>query len=115
MRTLFILFISLFVTPAPEVLAKSFNGTDSLEVLHREVIQLFKNYQVTLPDEPEQDITVNFLLNAKNEIIILDVHGDSANACDYVREVLNYRKVKFDQARQLIQYTITIHLIRDYE
>ena len=88
-------------------------GNDTLTPLKREVVALFNK---NLPDSPEldnQQVTVGFLLNAKNEIIVLDVEGESNAACEYVREVLNFRKVKFNHARQLTRYQITIHLVKD--
>ena len=88
-------------------------GNDTLTSLKREVVGLFNK---NLPDFREfenQQVTVGFLLNAKNEIIVLDIEGENNAACDYVRDTLNFQKVKFDHARQLTRYQITIHLVKD--
>jgi len=63
---------------------------------------------------PMQEVELSFLLNAKNEIVILDITGDSDEVCNYVREVLSYKKVKFRQARQLTSYSIKIQIVSNY-
>ncbi|MEP6646412.1 MAG: hypothetical protein ABJC12_04935 [Saprospiraceae bacterium] len=85
----------------------------SLDVLKKEVTRLIQKNKTRLADMPEQDIEVGFLINAKNELIILDVNGDSTSACEYVKQILNYNKVKFCQAKQLTRYSIKIHLVKE--
>lgn len=115
MKTLLIIFPILFIALASPVIAKTGHETDSLASLQREVLNLFKKNQIDFPDFEFQDVTVGFLINAKNELIVLDTNGDSAAACEYVKEILNYKKVKYKQAKQLTRYTITIHLVKDYQ
>ena len=113
MRTLLILTISLSISALMPLSAIPGIDNDTLIPLKREVVALFNK---NLPDFPElenQQVTVGFLLNAKNEIIVLDIEGENNAACDYVRDTLNFQKVKFDHARQLTRYQITIHLVKD--
>lgn len=91
--------------------ASPVRGNTSLDVLRKEVIKLVQNNSTPVPDVVDQVVTVGFLINAKKELIILDVNGDSAPACEYVKQLLNYNKVKYNQARQLTRYSIKIRLV----
>ena len=86
---------------------------DTLASLQREVTQLFEKHKYDLPQVPPQEVELGFLINAQNEIIITDVRGDSDAACAFVKEVLNYKKLKFNNGRQLTRYAIKIHLLKD--
>ncbi len=106
--TLFLLFllpVSLLATPV--------KGYNSLVVLKKEVESILRKNISQFPDARDQAVTVGFMINAKDELIVLDVDSDSTSACDYVKEVLNYRKVKYCQAKQLTRYTLTIHLVKE--
>ena len=59
-----------------------------------------------------QEVTVRFLINAQNEVVIFETIGDSDAACEHVKEVLNYRQVKFKQAKQLVPYQINIRFVQ---
>jgi hypothetical protein len=112
MRTVTIFFLSIFfslslLNASPE------RGNNSLDVLRNEVVRLFETNTISFPDIKEQDVTVGFLINARNELIVLDISGDCTAACDYVRQVINYHKIKFIEAKQLTRYTITFHLVKE--
>jgi hypothetical protein len=115
MKTFFILFQLLFIAFASPVIAKTGNGADSLEALQREVVQFFNKTWANYPDFGNQNVTVGFLINAKNELIILDMTGENPEACEYVKQILSYQKVKYNQAKQLTRYSITINLVKSEE
>lgn len=106
----FILMIQLAMiaplTASPE------RGVTNLDVLKKEVTKLVQKSTIGFPAITDQEVTVGFLINARNELIILDVNGDSALACAYVKQILNYSKVKYQQGRQLTRYSIKIHLVK---
>ncbi len=109
-----ILFLALFFTvPGLELRAESNPSNSSLSALQRQIYSLFKRTEVSFPEIPEQDVQIGFMINARNEVIVLDINGDSGPACEYVKQVLNFQKVKFTQERQLTRYNITIHLINN--
>ena len=85
---------------------------DTLMMLRREVSSLFYKKAPEYPDIPDQWVKVGFMVNAKNELIVLDVSGDSDTACEYVKQVLNYNKVNYCCAKQLTMYSISIHLVK---
>src|SRR5688572_1507400 len=104
MRFFTLLLLTITLHSTTSLLANQEYGKDSLAALQKEVLQLFHLHRYDFPDINDQVIDVGFMINAKSELIILDVEGESDVACDYVKEVLNYKKLKFNQARQLIRY-----------
>lgn len=114
MKTL-VLLICLLGAFQAEAQPEQRQTPDSLSILQRQVVHLFKKTAVPFPDIPEQDVTIGFLINARNEVIVTDVDGDSDAACDYVKEVLNYQRVKFFQPRQLTRYEIKVRLVNEFD
>ena len=112
MKTLFLLgtfFISLTTT----VLANVENNPDPVDDLKQEVVKIFEKHNHRFPDIEPQEVSIGFMINAKNELVIMDVQGNSVDACDYVKRVLNYRKVKYQQSKQLTGYSLKIQLVND--
>ncbi|MEO5907072.1 MAG: hypothetical protein ABIQ11_10120 [Saprospiraceae bacterium] len=115
MRTILLFFLTITLFIPTSIRAHEGNDRDSLDLLQKEVTALFRKNEIPYPDIGDQKITVGFLINARNELIILDVDCDSADACTYVKEVLSYKKVKFNQARQLTRYEIKLQLVKQVE
>jgi len=113
MRTLLIAVISITLSSVSPIFASSHRDDTPLIVLKKEVARLFQLNNLKYPGDQDQDVTVGFLINAKNEIILLDVTGDSNSACEYVKQVLNYNRVRFNQEKQLTRYSLTIHLVKE--
>ena len=113
MRTLLIAAISILLSSFSPIFASSDRDDNSLIVLKKEVARLFQLNSLKCPDNQDQDVTVGFLINAKNELILLDVTGDSNSACEYVKQVLNYNRVRFNPEKQLTRYSLTIHLVKE--
>ena len=86
--------------------------TSPTAVLHQEISSFLKNRNLSFLKNDAELVRVDFLINAKNEIVVLHTEGNSAAACDYVKEVLNFKKVKFRQAKQLTPYVVNIRLIK---
>ena len=109
MRT-FIFSVAMTIFASP-LIAKGIHSNDSIASLRKEVLELFEMHRSDFPDLETQDVTGGFMINANKEIIVLDVRGESANACDYVKKVLNYKKVRYNPAKLLTPYSITIRLV----
>ena len=112
MRPYLILISLLFTLIAPSF-ANVNNDPDPKSDLQKEVIKLFEKYRGDLSDIEAQEITIGFMINAKNELVIVDVEGKSAAACDYIKKVLGYKKVNYRQAKQLTSYSLKIQLVND--
>ncbi len=113
MRAFYPVTILLLLLLPVSLPAAPVKGNNSLVILKKEVESLLQKNICRFPDVRDQAVTVGFMINAKDELIVLDVDGDSASARDYVKEVLNYSKVKYCQAKQLTRYTLTIHLVKE--
>lgn len=82
------------------------------EQLVKEITELVKNeYPKFLHAEP-QEVTVHFQINAKNELVIFDTTGKDEDTCDKVKEVLNFKQVKYDQATPLKPYVVQIRFTK---
>lgn len=86
--------------------------TSPTTVLHQEISSLLKDRNLSFLENDIELVTVDFLINAKNEIVVLHTEGNSTAACNYVKEILNFKKVKFRQAKQLTPYAVKIRLIK---
>ena len=113
MKTFLICIILLGLYPGTPLSASENKPENSVENLRKEVMQLFQKKNADFPDIQDQAVTVDFLINARNELIVVDVKGDSAKGCEFVKQVLNYSKVRYNQVKQLTGYTITIHLVKE--
>jgi len=80
--------------------------------LQKEIEGMVKKSSLQNMKEDTQEVTVRFLINAQNEVVIFETTGDSEAACAHVKEVLNYRQVKFKGAKQLVPYEITILFVK---
>ncbi len=115
MKPIFLFLALFFTVPGMELRAEPKPSNSSLSALQKQIYTLFTRTDISFPEISEQDVQIGFMINARNEVIVLDIAGDSGPACEYVMQVLNYQKVKFDQTRQLTRYNITVHLINNGE
>lgn len=109
----FLLFTFLASSVSPLVAGEFIPEPKTVADLQKEVLELFSKHQKNFPNISDQSVTVSFVINAKSELVIVDVEGNSPEACDYVKKVLSYRKVKFTEAKQLTGYSVKIHLVSD--
>lgn len=89
------------------------NRHTTIDELKKEIVDLLKNRNLDFLEKDIQQVSVDFLINARNELVVLDVYGDSISVCEYVKEMLNYKRVKYRQARQLTRYMINIRLVKN--
>lgn len=82
----------------------------SVEDLKIEIARMLKGKDLSFMNRSIEHVTIDFLINARNELVILDVFGDCAKSCDHVKDALNYRTVNYKQDKQLIRYTLDIRL-----
>lgn len=86
-----------------------------LEELKQEIRYILKNRDLHFLTSDTQQVTVEFVINARNELVIFDVSGSNESTCEYVKKVLNYKKVKYHQEKQLTPYAFNIVLIKNEE
>ena len=85
----------------------------TIEELKKEIAALLKHKNLDFLEKDTQEVGVDFLINARNEVVVLDVYGDSVPACEYVKEELNFKRVKFKQTNQLTRYVIRFKLVKN--
>lgn len=105
-----LLSLVLFVSGPLAANADNPVNTDRLQ---KEIEGIVKKGTMKFMEADTEEVTVHFLINAQNELVIFDATGDNEAACDHVKERLNYKQVKFKQARQLTPYEINIKFVRD--
>lgn len=108
----YLILISLLLSLGAPSFANVHNDPDPMTELQKEVVKLFEKYRGDLSDIEAQEVTIGFMINAKNELVIVDVEGNSTAACDYVKKVLSYKRVNYRQAKQLTSYTLKIQLVK---
>lgn len=104
--------VTCFVFSLPFTLEAGKRFT-TIEELKTEISNILKHRNLNFLEKDDEQVAVDFLINAKNELVVLDVYGDSVSACEYVKELLNYKRVKYKQAKQLTRYMVNIRLIRN--
>lgn len=104
-----LLFQCLLLVPAN---ASPRHPSTSVADLKKEIFDILKNRNLNFLEKDVQHVEVDFLINARNQLVVLDVYGDSEAACEYVKEMLNYKKVNFKQTRQLTRYLVNIRLVK---
>jgi hypothetical protein len=79
--------------------------------LKKEIERIARNGNLDLKGADTQEVTVHFLINARQELIVFETSGDNEEACARVKEALNYKQVRYKQARQLTPYEISIRFV----
>jgi len=111
-RGLILLFAFSFAFAFP-LHANTIKPRSSADQLRKEVAAFFKSKDLTFLEKNVEMVSVSFLINAKNELVIFNVSGDDADACDYVKEVLNFQKVNYNSAKPLAKYEVDIRLVKE--
>ena len=106
------LLLSLIILVTGPVSAKADTHVNN-DQLKKEIEGIVKKGTLKFMESDTEEVTLHFLINAQNELVIFDATGDNEAACAHVKERLNYKQVKFKQARQLTPYEVNIKFVRD--
>ena len=80
--------------------------------LREELQSIMARKDLSFLDSDVAVISIEFLVNARNEVVILDVCGRDEKACAFIKNLLNYRTIKFTETKQLTPYSLDIRLVR---
>lgn len=80
--------------------------------LKKEIAGMIKSRDLHFLQHEVEKVTVAFLINARNQLVILDVTGESPVTCHFIRKVLSYQPVHYQQPRQLTRYTVELRLVK---
>lgn len=75
-----------------------------------EVVKLLGNYDRTLDET--LNTSIRFLINRKNEIIVLNVDSKDASLVSYVKRKLNYKKIKAANSSYMKVYRLPLKVKR---
>ena len=111
MKTFLIIALSMsFYLFAPaSALAENTKGNEQLV---KEITELVKKEYPRFISADPQEVTVHFQINAKNELVVFNTTGKDEETCDKVKEVLNFKQVKFENAKPLKPYVVQIRFTR---
>jgi len=107
-----ILLLAICFLCSLEAKANSSKPHSSVEQLRKEVAAHFKGQDLSFLDKNVEVVKVSFLINAKNELVISNVEGEDPDVCDYVKSVLNFKRVDFAPVKQLSRYAVEIRLVK---
>jgi hypothetical protein len=110
MKTLLSLMLMLSISFALPSEAKA-DASSNLSLLSKEIKSIVKRKTSEDVKASFDVVTIRFLINAQNELVIFDVNGQNEETCRRVKEILNYRQVKYKSARQLVPYEISIRFM----
>jgi len=97
MKKLIVLLVVVFAST--QIFANDKNTKETnKEKLRSEIAVLLEKPQIKL-ERNEINASIEFILNAKGEIVILSVDSDKEAIDDYVKTRLNYKKVDADITR----------------
>lgn len=104
-----LLAVLVFTIPAKATPTDPANSTQQLK---KEISAILHKQDLQFLQQPVEKVTVEFLINAKNEIVVLHVEGDHDSTCEKIKEILGFREVRYQQPRQLVRYKVDLRLVK---
>ena len=110
MKTMILLALSFglaFIDPTPA----SAGNRNEPDQLRKEIERIARNGKLVLNGTGTQEVTVHFQINAQQELVVFDITGENEDACQRVKEALNYKQVRYKQVKQLTPYEVKIRFV----
>jgi hypothetical protein len=114
MKTFLSLFLMANMSMALPSIARA-DAPSNNTLLSKEIKSIVKR---NTPEDVKASydvVTIRFLINAQNELVIFEATGQNEATCQRVKEILNYRQVKYKSAKQLVPYEISIRFMPEAE
>lgn len=112
MKNGIILLLAISLAFTLPVSANTTKPRSSTDQLRKEVAAHFKARDLSFMDNNVETVKVSFLINAKRELVISNVEGEDPDVCDYVKSVLNFKRVEYSSGKQLAKYAVEIRLVK---
>ena len=110
MKTIILLALGLSLAFIDPAIVKAGNRSEP-DQLRREIERIARNGHLELNGTDTQEVTIHFQINARQELVIFETTGANEEACARVKEALNYKPVRFKQAKQLTPYEVSIRFV----
>lgn len=90
--------------------ANSKNPTPAKEEIRNTIVTLLGN--ADFPIKKDVTATVDFIVNKKGELIILDIKCPTEQVCSFIKRKLNYKKVYKNLKQDLHFYKMPLRLVQ---
>lgn len=104
--------LALLISFSPSANATPVDPSRSTQQLKKELSAILHKQDLTFLQQQVEKVTVEFLINARNELVILHVEGENETTCDKIKEVLGHQEVRYQQPRQLMRYKVELRLVK---
>ena len=112
MRPMTILFFLAILFVSQPTIAAPADPAASTQQLKKEISAILHKQDLEFLQETVEKVTVEFLINAKNEIVVLHVEGANDSTCDEIRKILGHQPVRYKQPRQLMRYKVDLRFVK---
>ena len=89
MKTGLLILLSFFFTVTLPAQLSASKKVNSYEELKKEIRTELRNLDFSFLGDSVEEVTLEFPINAQNEIVVLDVLGHHPRVCDEIKEWLN--------------------------
>jgi hypothetical protein len=104
--------LAMIISFSPIANAAPVDPSRSTQQLKKEISAIMHKQDLTFLQHPVEKVTVEFLINARNELVVLHVEGSNETTCEKIKEVLGHQEVRYQQPRQLMRYKIELRLVK---
>jgi hypothetical protein len=104
--------LALFISFTPMASAAPVDPSRSTQQLKKEIAAIMHKQDLTFLQHPVEKVSVEFLINARNELVVLHVEGENETTCKKIKEVLGHQAVRYQQPRQLMRYKVELRLVK---
>jgi phosphoserine phosphatase len=108
MRTRNLLFVALLFVSTLSLKANNTEPTGKNQELIAELGNLLK--QANLTSEMAQSITINFLVNANREVVVISTSNTST--AESIKNTLNYKTIKTSDYEVNKIYTLPVKIVK---
>jgi len=109
MRKLSLVFVAAMLLVTGNILANDSVNDDPTKNLSAQIGELLKDNYLT-DDQVSLTAQVRFILNEKDEIVVLSVDTEDEGLASFVKSRLNYKKVAVDNSREGKMFTVPIRI-----
>lgn len=103
-------FVVLVFVTLMNVSVFAINENPVKEEIRTKIVKLLGKIDFTI--EKDVNTNIDFLVNKKGEIVILDIECARPEICAYIKSKLNYKKVKNNIEETLRMYRMPLKIVR---
>lgn len=109
MRKISMVLVAAMLLSSGSIFANSNDGSDPAQELKKEVKKLLNGFYEMQSDDNFK-ATVLFTVNKEKEIVVLSVYSEDLQFKDFVKNQLNYHKIKTNEIVEGRRYSIPVEV-----